>query len=282
MSYLIHVDELNEKLAGGEEIVIVDTRFQLNDPDAGRKAYTAGHLPGAVYFDLDKDLSSNVMEHGGSHPLPDVNVLAKKLGEAGINQDTTVVVYDKGNDMFAPRFWWLLNYLGHQHVSVLDGGFAAWVGAGNPVTEDIPIYPKKVYIPKVRYDEVVDIYDIKSNIKNKNAVLVDSRSYERYIGQTEPLYKKAGHIPGAKNYFWMDVLDQNGDWKSITELEKHFSKLDKQEKIIVSCGSGVSATPNILALNMIGFENVLLYPGSYSDWISYEENIVETKDETND
>lgn len=282
MSYLISIEELVEKLSNNPEIVIVDARYQLNNPEAGREAYDQSHLPGAVYFDLEQDMSGTPGKHGGNHPLPNVEVFAEKLGKAGIDQDTPVIVYDKGNDMFAPRFWWNLYFMGHNQVYILEGGFDAWMEEGLSVTKEVPHKKTKTFIPKPRLDEIVDIERIKENIQSKTAILVDSRSYDRYLGQTEPLYKKAGHIPGAKNYFWSDVLDQNGNWKRKEELDKHFSKLDKTKEIIVSCGSGVSATPNIIALKMAGFQNVKLYPGSYSDWISYEENEVETKDETND
>ena len=282
MSYIISVEELVDKLTNNPEVVIVDARFQLNDSEAGRKAFEESHLPGAVYFDLEEDLSSSPGVHGGNHPLPDVAVFAEKLGQAGMDLDTMVVVYDQGNDMFAPRFWWNLYYMGHNHVYILDGGFDAWVKAGHPVTKDVHGNKAKTFIPNLRSDEIVDIKRIRENITNKTAMLIDSRGYDRYLGKTEPLYKKAGHIPGAKSYFWMNVLNEFGNWKSKEELEENFAKLDKTKEVIVSCGSGVSATPNVIALKMAGFENVKLYPGSYSDWISYEENEVETKDETND
>ncbi|WP_042142299.1 sulfurtransferase [Paucisalibacillus sp. EB02] len=283
MSYLISIEECVEKLlSGNPEMVIVDARFQLNNPEAGREAYNESHLPGAVYFDLEEDLSNTPGEHGGNHPLPDVDVFAEKLGRAGIDQDTTVIVYDNGNDMFAPRFWWNLYYMGHNHVYILEGGFEAWIKAGHSVTNEVPHKKAKTFIPSPRSGEIVDIDRIRENIHSKTATLIDSRGYDRYLGKTEPLYKKAGHIPGAKNYFWMNILDENGNWKRKEELEKHFAKLDKTKEIIVSCGSGVSATPNVIALKIAGFSNVKLYPGSFSDWISYEENEVETKDETND
>jgi thiosulfate/3-mercaptopyruvate sulfurtransferase len=279
MSLIMNVKNLKERIDRGQEIAIVDTRFQLNDLEAGRRAYEKSHLPNAVYFDLEIDLSGNKTEHGGSHPLPDPAVLAEKLGQAGIDRDTEVIVYDQQNDMFAARFWWLLHYLGHDKVSILDGGYDAWVREGYPVTTDSPVIKKKTFKPTIRPDEAVDIDIIEENVKTRNSILIDSRSNERYLGKVEPLYKKAGHIPGAKNYFWMDVLNEDGSWKNSEELKQHFSKLDKESNIIVSCGSGVSACPNIIALKMAGFEQVKLYLGSFSDWISYDENRVETKDE---
>jgi thiosulfate/3-mercaptopyruvate sulfurtransferase len=279
MSFIMNVKNLKDKIDRGQEIAIVDTRFQLNDLEAGRRAYEKSHIPNAVYFDLEIDLSGNKTEHGGSHPLPDPAVLAEKLGQAGIDRDTEVIVYDQQNDMFAARFWWLLYYLGHDKVSILDGGYDAWVREGYPVTTESPVIKKKTFKPTIRPDETVDIDIIEENVKTRNSILIDSRSNERYLGKVEPLYKKAGHIPGAKNYFWMDVLNEDGSWKNSEELKQHFSKLDKESNIIVSCGSGVSACPNIIALKMAGFEQVKLYPGSFSDWISYDENRVETKDE---
>ncbi|WP_163971500.1 sulfurtransferase [Oceanobacillus halotolerans] len=257
-------------------LVVVDTRFQLNDENAGRKAYIDGHIPSAIYLDLEKDLSGKAQKHGGNHPLPDIDTFVAKIGNIGIDNNTTVVIYDQANDMFAARLWWLLHYVGHEDVYLLDGGFDTWVKEGNPVTTDIPELVPKTFHPNVSSDEVVHIEDVKE--KRDNTTLIDSRSKDRYLGKTEPLYKKAGHIPGAINYFWRDVLKPDGSWKTETELKEHFNQLDREEEIIVSCGSGVSACANILALKLAGYENVKLYPGSYSDWISYDENEVETEE----
>lgn len=270
MSYVISVDRLKRREL--KNTVIVDVRFDLQDAEAGRKAYISGHIPGAVYLDLNQDLSAKKEKHGGSHPLPDMDLLAAKLGKIGIDHDTTVVIYDAGNDMFAPRAWWLLHHLGHEKTYVLDGGIARWVEEGNDLTTEITQSESKDFEPRLRANETVDIAQLKEKLKNNEAILIDSRARDRYLGNVEPLYKKAGHIPEAKNYFWKDVLDANGKWKSAEALQKHFEGLPKDEEIIVSCGSGVSACPNILALQSAGFKNVKLYPGSYSDWISYDDN----------
>lgn len=280
MSYLISVNRLKNRLENpGNHTVIVDVRFQLDDPDAGRKLYLKDHLPGAVYMDLKKDLSGKPEKHGGSHPLPDMKMFSSKLGQIGIDNDTSVIIYDQSNDMFAARMWWLLHYLGHEKAYVLDGGYERWIMDGNEVTDEIPQLEKKVYQPSIRTDAKVDMEEVKEKLENQSARLIDSRSMERYLGKTEPLYGKAGHIPGAKNYFWKEVLNDNGKWKKPAELKNHFAAFDKSEEIIVSCGSGISACPNVLALKLAGYENVKLYPGSFSDWISYEENEVETKEE---
>ncbi|ASN07204.1 sulfurtransferase [Virgibacillus necropolis] len=280
MSYLVSVDWLKKKLENKtEEIVVVDVRFSLADPDEGRKAYEQGHIPSAMYLDLNKDLSSPASEHGGNHPLPDMEIFAEKLGEIGIDQQTTVVIYDEKNDMFAARLWWLLDYMGHKNVYLLDGGIARWIEEGNVVTTEIPLPAVKKFQPEIQENQVVDMKQVKEKMKDKSSVLIDSRSKDRYLGQSEPMYAKAGHIPGAKNFFWKDVLQEDGRWKNDEDLQSNFDSLAKDDEIIVSCGSGVSACPNIIALKMAGYENVKLYPGSYSDWISYEDNQVETKEE---
>ncbi|HLR67386.1 sulfurtransferase [Virgibacillus alimentarius] len=278
MSSIITVDRLKRRLQNDQNnTMIIDARFQLNDPDAGRKAYLDGHIPGAVYLDLDKDLSGRIAKHGGSHPLPDIDTFVAKIGHIGIDNDTTVVVYDQHNDMFAARCWWLLHYIGHEKVYVLEGGYNEWIANGNEVTTDLPKLTAKEFKPALRTDEVVDIQDVKE--KKEETVLIDSRAKDRYLGQQETRYKRAGHIPGAKNYFWKDVLTNHGKWKNKDELDRHFEQLDKDNEVIVSCGSGVSACPNIMALKIAGFQNVKLYPGSFSDWISYDENKIETKEE---
>lgn len=280
MSYLVSIDWLKKKLKKQtHDMVVVDVRFSLADPGEGKKAYQQGHIPSAMYLDLNKDLSSQKAEHGGNHPLPDMELFVERLGDIGIDQQTTVVIYDENNDMFAARLWWLLDYLGHEKTYLLDGGYARWVKKGNVVTNDIPVPNMKQFQAVIQENQVVDINQVKEKMNDNSAVLIDSRSKDRYLGQTEPMYAKAGHIPGAKNFFWKDVLQEDGHWKDEEALQSNFNRLSKDDEIIVSCGSGVSACPNIIGLKMAGFTNVKLYPGSYSDWISYDENEVEKKEE---
>jgi thiosulfate/3-mercaptopyruvate sulfurtransferase len=280
MSFIKSVEDVYQLLTNSStKLVIVDVRFDLTNPNWGMEQYRKSHIPGAFYLHLEKDLSGKVQEHGGNHPLPDMEMFAEELGKIGINEKTNIVIYDQANDMYASRLWWMLHYMGHPSVYVLDGGFEAWVKAGFPVTSEIPTPKPVTYEPRLRANEVVHMEQVKEKMSKKSAILIDSRARERYLGKVEPLYSKAGHIPGAINYFWKEVFTQNGRWKSVDELKNHFSDLSKDEEIIVSCGSGVSATPNILALKMAGFENVKLYPGSFSDWISYEENEVVTEEE---
>lgn len=280
MSIIVNDTWLKNRLENKlENTVVVDVRFQLNDAEAGRKAYLESHIPHAVYLDLNKDLSGKAEKHGGNHPLPDMDMFAAKIGNIGIDHDTTVVIYDQRNDMFAARLWWLLDYMGHDNIYLLDGGFEKWVEQGHKVSSELPSLSAKDFQPNFRENQVADIDEVKEKLDNKSAVLIDSRGKDRYLGKTEPLYPKAGHIPGAKNYFWKNVLDENGNWKNDTDLQENFSSLSKDDEIIVSCGSGVSACPNVLALKSAGYRNVKLYPGSFSDWISYEENEIEKEDE---
>ncbi|GAA0320887.1 sulfurtransferase [Oceanobacillus oncorhynchi] len=273
MRNIISVERLKKRLPQNN-VVIVDVRFDLMDADAGRKAYLNGHLPGAVYMDLNRDLSGKAGKHGGNHPLPDWDLFANKLGKLGISNETTVVVYDQGNDMFAPRFWWLLDYLGHEKVYLLDGGLDRWVAEGGELTSTVPNLQPTIFRRNEKENRYVDMEEVKEKLASKETTIIDSRAPARYLGDEEPMYARAGHIPGAVNYFWKGVLKENGNWKNEEQLREHFSKLDKDAEIIVSCGSGVSACPNILALDNAGFKNVKLYPGSFSDWISYEKNEV--------
>ncbi|NAZ09604.1 sulfurtransferase [Agaribacter marinus] len=281
LSYVISIQRLKHRLNNSQDnTVIIDTRFDLMNSDAGRKAYLTDHIPEAVYMDLEKDLSGKKQKHGGNHPLPDVEMLSAKIGKIGIDHTTTVIIYDQKNDMFAARAWWLFHYLGHEKVYVLDGGYERWKEEGNETTDVIPQLTEKQFIPNIRSDQTVDMETVKEKVMSKSAVLIDSRSKDRYLGDSEPLYARAGHIPGAENYFWKDVLSADGKWKNKESLEKQFANIAKDEEVIVSCGSGVSACPNILALKSLGYKNVKLYPGSFSDWISYEKNEVAIGEES--
>ncbi|MEH7109114.1 sulfurtransferase [Bacillus sp. JJ1764] len=258
------------------QVRIVDCRFTLTDPEKGRQDYLTGHLPGASYFDLEKDLSSPVGLHGGRHPLPNLDQLVKKLEQSGINEDSTVVVYDNGEEAFAGRFWWMLQYLGHEKVYVLNGGFKQWVLADLPVTTDIPLHEPAHFKYQVKpgiLAQYSEVQDVVSGAKS-DVVLIDSREEKRYLGLEEPIDKKAGHIPSAINKPWMEGLE-DGYYKPAGEQHERFSELSSDQQIIVYCGSGVTATPNYLALKEAGFKNVKLYVGSFSDWISYDGNKID-------
>ncbi|MFT0804059.1 sulfurtransferase [Bacillus swezeyi] len=259
-----------------EQTVIADIRFQLTKPEEGRKAYMKGHLPGAVYVDLKEDLSGELEKHGGRHPLPSPEKLAKKLGAIGIDRHTAVVVYDDSGGMFAARFWWQLRYLGHDSVYVMDGGFSNWVKAGYDVTTEIPHPVQRDFELTLKDVELLNAKQVQGRLNREDTILIDAREPARYTGEAEPLDQQAGHIPGAKNYFWKDNLTEEGKWKSKEQLKQHYASLDRSSEIVVYCGSGVSACPNVLGLKEAGFQNVKLYAGSWSDWISYPEYPIAT------
>ncbi len=274
------------------EQTIVDCRFTLGKPDAGRESYEQEHIPGAVYLDLELDLSSPVGEHGGRHPLPDPQVLAARLSKLGIGNDSRIVAYDDESGMNAARLWWLLRYLGHEQVFILEGGFSAWKDGKYPVTDHQPVRVPSSFVPNVQTQMLADVEEVRqvsektvnvggdvSSSPSTSIVLIDSRANDRYQGMNETMDKKAGHIPGAVNYFWKDTQHADGSYKSAEELKEHFAGLDKASEIIVYCGSGVTACPNVLALEKVGFKNVRLYAGSWSDWISYDDNPIGTGEE---
>jgi thiosulfate/3-mercaptopyruvate sulfurtransferase len=281
MQNIVSTEWLADEIqSNNKKLVIVDTRFNLSDIEEGYRQYLEGHLPSAVYIDLEKDLSAPIAKHGGRHPLPDVDILAKRLGDLGISNDSKVVIYDDQGGMVASRLWWLLNYIGVSNAAVLDGGWKKWTSENKPVTTVVPHLSSKTLLPQLNQDcKSVDHVEVKEKLHQPDTILIDSRENPRYLGEFEPIDPIAGHIPGAKNYFWKDVLNEEGSWREREELIDHFSDIPLSKEVIVYCGSGVSACPNILALKEAGYSNVKLYAGSWSDWISYSNNPVAVGDE---
>lgn len=261
------------------DVVIVDCRFQLGQPDAGRKAYEEGHIPGAIYLDLEKDLSAPVDEHGGRHPLPDAAELAGLFSKSGISNESRVIAYDDQGGAMASRLWWLLSYLGHTNVFVLDGGFSAWKNAGCPVTTEQKVTIPASFVATVQHNMLVEVDEVRESLGTGRFVLIDSREAPRYRGEVEPIDPVAGHIPGAINRFWAEVRHADGTWKNADEQRERFADLSPDDEIVVYCGSGVTACPNVLALQEAGFTKVKLYAGSWSDWISYSENPIAVGEE---
>lgn len=258
--------------------VIIDTRFSLADPQQGRKQYQSGHLPNAYYLDLNQDLSSPVQPHGGRHPLPDWTVFVQKLNRLGIHsqsaknpnqQPTHVVIYDDSRFAFAARLWWMLRYLGHEHVSILDGGIRAWTSAGFPLSTEVPPERAGSFKPQIQAGWIVDIEQVRDRITQPNVTLIDSRSPERWRGEVEPIDPVAGSIPGSINSFWKEISTEDGHLKSTQDLKKHWQNLDPSDEVIVYCGSGVTACVNLFSLVMAGRPMHKLYPGGWSDWCSY-------------
>lgn len=252
------------------QLVVVDCRYQLADPNWGEQQYCASHIQGAYYLSLDRDLSGEVKDHGGRHPLPDMDILAQKLSEMGIvKNETLVVAYDDARFAFAARLWWLLRYLGHDRVVVLDGGWDDWRQRDYPVSKLIPKPRMGNFSPQPRADWLVDINRVKSAQNQAGVVIVDSRDRDRYLGLTEPIDPIAGSIAGAVNSPWKLVSDEAGYLKSKKALEQLWNDYQNAQEIIIYCGSGVTACVNLLALNRLGMNNAKLYPGGWSDWCSY-------------
>lgn len=275
MSYILDKESVLKNL-NDINVRMVDCRFSLAEPKKGRMDYGLAHLPGAVFFDLEEDLSGTVGVHGGRHPLPNIAELTEKLEQAGIDEKTVIVAYDNGEGPFAARFWWLLQYLGHEKVFVLDGGYRGWSAANYPVTTDIPSFEKTEFHVNIRSEWIATSGYVREVVRNKpkNVILIDSREEKRYLGIEEPVDKVAGHIPGAINKPWMEGMG-DGHFKIVEEQKQRFAGIGSEKQLIVYCGSGVTAVPNFLTLKEVGFEKVMLYVGSFSDWISYEENEIE-------
>lgn len=276
MSFVVEKEWLKSRL-NQAEIRIIDCRYNLKSSDEGFDLYVKDHIPGALYFHLGKDLSGPVSIHGGRHPLPDMNSFKETLQNAGISNETTVIAYDGGEGSYAARLWWLLKYAGHESVYVLNGGYKAWTEASYPVDHAIPEFPKAEFEINLNKEIFASYEEVKNVVdeRNPDAVLMDSREKKRYLGLEELIDKKAGHIPGAINKVWMEVYE-NGFFKTEEEQAKRFADIEKDKQIIVYCGSGITATPNFMALKAAGFNHVKLYAGSFSDWISYDDNEIET------
>lgn len=276
-SFIVSQEQVAAKLNGLNPPVMADCRFQLGMPAYGRDAYAKGHLPAAVYLDLEADLSGPLGQHGGRHPMPDLGVLSLKLGRLGINRDTEVIAYDDQGGAMASRLWWLLRFMGHEKVYLMDGGFSRWEKAGYPVT-DKPTAARepKVFGGRVKNRLLVVMEDVQEKLGWPGTVLIDSREEKRYLGEEETVDKRAGHIPGAINRFWKENLNEDGLWKDREALKERFASISPDQEIIVYCGSGVTACPNLLALAEAGRPDAKLYLGSWSDWISHEGNPIAT------
>ncbi|MDJ0927718.1 MAG: sulfurtransferase [Gammaproteobacteria bacterium] len=274
MSYttLITPDELAAEL-DNDAWRIVDCRFDLSDPAAGRRAWQAQHVPGAVFADLEADLSAPLHAdgRGGRHPLPDPDTLVGRLGSWGIGQQTQVVVYDDIGGMMAGRLWWLLRWLGHDAVAVLDGGFPAWTARRLPVTSAEPEIGPTEYNARPGAMPVIDAAQVAAGLRRQELTLIDVRAPERFSGQTEPLDKVAGHVPGAINLPLTGNLDGEQRFRPADELREHYMAAiggTADANLAIMCGSGVSACHSVLAMAHAGLPLPALYTGSWSDWIS--------------
>ncbi len=267
MQTLITAEALMARLAGGHPPVLLDCSFDLADPSAGRRAWLAAHLPGAHYLHLDEDLSgakTGTQPFPGRHPLPERAALAHRLGMLGIGAATPVVAYDAQGGPYAARAWWLLRWLGHDDVAVLDGGVAAWCAAGGALTAQPPEPAPADYPLRGAAAPTIDRAALRAALGRTN--LVDARAPERFRGEVEPLDAAAGHIPGARNRFFKDNLLADGRFKSASALRAEWQPLVARGAPVHYCGSGVTACHNLLAAAHAGLGLGTLYPGSWSEW----------------
>jgi thiosulfate/3-mercaptopyruvate sulfurtransferase len=264
---VIDVPELAAALRSADPPTVLDVRWRLAGPP-GRADYAAAHLPGAVFLDLDAELCGPPGP-GGRHPLPDPAALQRVLRRAGVRTDHPVVVYDGGDGLAAARAWWTLRWAGHRPVRVLEGGYPAWVAAGQPVTAEVP-EPASGDV-RVR-PGALPVLDARAvgDLVAAGGVLLDVRAPERYRGETEPVDPVAGHIPGAVNLPTTGHLDATGRWRDVAELRSRFTAAGVAPGVPVGayCGSGVTAAHTVLALHLAGRTDAALYVGSWSEWIT--------------
>lgn len=265
---LLSTAELADHLSDADWRV-ADCRFELGRPDAGRAAFEAGHIPGAIYVDLERDLSAAIGPSTGRHPLPGVTEFAATLSRLGIGNDTKVACYDAGSGAFGARLWWMLRWVGHDAVAVLDGGFAAWTGEGRPVSTGAPAGRSARFAPHPRPELALDTPGVERALA-RGEVLVDVRGAERYTGVTEPIDAVAGHVPGAVNLPYTQNLDPSGRFRTRDELAALWrgrTGAAAGRAPICMCGSGVTACQGLLALEAAGVPGGRLYTGSWSEWI---------------
>jgi len=273
---LVSTDDL---AAGGASWAIVDCRFDLQHENWGREQFRAAHIPGAVYASLADDLAGARDGRNGRHPVPSIDALAATFGRLGIDRETQVVVYDQDTGLYASRLWWSLRYLGHDAVALLDGGWAKWTREGRPVASGDATRQPAVFVASPRPALRVDLTDVAARIGDAETLLVDARGPERFEGQSEPLDRIAGHIPGAANHFYKWNLADDGTMLPPEQLRENFTRLLGSRlpaSTVMYCGSGVSACHNLLAMAHAGLDGTPLYPGSWSEWSSDPARPVET------
>ncbi len=250
---------------------LFDCRFDLADKSAGQRAYDEGHLPGAIFADLEKDLSAPLSETSGRHPLPESGAFAARLGEWGLTPDDNVVVYDDHGGAFALRLWWMLRWAGHRRVGLLDGGVRAWLEQGNSLERAEVDFKPTVYPASFTRGDWLTTPELESELAEANCLLLDARSEARFAGRAEPIDTRAGHIPGAHNLDFTANLDSHGRFLNEAQLRRRFAAIvsaaGSPERVVHMCGSGVTACHNLFAMELAGWGGSRLYPGSWSEWI---------------
>ena len=273
---LIETEQLAE-LLGTPGLVVLDCRFDLRHPEAGREAWRQGHVPGAHYAHLDDDMASPADESSGRHPLPAIDAFAARLGAWGVRADSQVVVYDDAGGAIAGRMWWLLRWAGHPAAALLNGGWSRWTRENRPVSGDAPPESEASYAASARDDLWLTTEAVADALGRDRVQLIDARAPERFSGRQEPLDAVGGHIPGSRNMPFQENLDENGCFKPPEVLRRRFETLAGDARPVChSCGSGVTACHNLLAMAHAGLEPGRLYVGSWSEWIRDPERPVAT------
>jgi thiosulfate/3-mercaptopyruvate sulfurtransferase len=259
-----------EELAAHPEWRIFDCRHDLKDTGYGQRAFAKEHIPGAIHLHLDRDLSGPTTGRNGRHPLPSVENFAALMSACGVGQDTQVVAYDNEGGIFAARLWWLLRWLGHDKVALLDGGLPGWRRSKRPLDGTVPEVAAANFMPRPCEDVTVEAESIMTTLGSTDLLLIDARSPERFAGENETLDPVGGHIPGAINRFYFDNLDDSGCYfKPADELRMEFTAaLGNRDPatVVQQCGSGVTACHNLMAMELAGLSGSKLYPGSWSEW----------------
>ncbi len=282
LAQLIAPQQLAERL-GDPKLVILDCRFALEDPDYGQRSYAEGHIAGAHFADLERDLSGPVTKGvTGRHPLPDASRLIERLQQWGINNDSDIVLYDDGPGAFAARAWWLLAWLGKRSgVAILDGGLKAWHAAGLPLSLDPADKREGRFSGEPDPALLIDAEQLRKRLGDPALTLLDARAQPRFRGEVEPIDPVAGHIPGAQCAAFTDNLGADGRFLPAEQLKARFSTLigtRKPEALVAYCGSGVTACHNLFALSLAGYPLAPLYAGSWSEWITDPQRQVATGD----
>lgn len=268
MGTLIQAPELAARLRD-PQLRVFDCRFDLARPQAGREAYAAGHVPGAAYADLERDLSAPRTPISGRHPLPAPGVFAGVLRTHGVNRDSMVVAYDAGAGMYAARLWWMLRWLGHEAVFVLDGGLGHWTALGLPLDAQVPERAPGNFAANPRPEMLVDVAGVQASMADQSSRLLDARAPERYRGEVEPIDAVAGHVPGAVNHPFATSVGADGRLLPSDELHRAFARGlagVPASRAIAMCGSGVTACHLLLAMEHAALPGGRLYVGSWSEW----------------
>lgn len=266
---LIETAELAAALAD-PRCAILDCRFDLAQPEWGAREYALGHIPHAQYADLDRDLAGAVHAGTGRHPLPDLPEWVRTLSRWGIDDGVQVVAYDQGNGAYAARLWGLLRWVGHSEVAVLNGGYAAWIAAGLPISTALDVRPTAHFTPRASVLGTLDAEEIEHSLAQEEILLVDARGADRFAGENEKIDPVAGHIPGALNAPFAANLDRQGRFLPAAALRSRWQQVlgtRAASELVSMCGSGVTACHNLLALEIAGLPGARLYPGSWSEWI---------------